>query len=66
MRKNIFAYTPVTDTNPPFLSINAETNGEITVIVRSDDDETCADIVVPVAELMAMTAAVSTHCFPLQ
>lgn len=43
MRKNIFAYTPVIDT-PPYLSINAEENGEITIHVRGlslplDDDK---------------------------
>lgn len=38
MRRNIFAYTPV-GFNPPFISINDEGNGTVSIIVRGEARE---------------------------
>lgn len=35
MRKNLGAYTGMTQPYPPYISINAETTGDVTISVRS-------------------------------
>lgn len=38
MRENIFAYTPPGADMPPYISINHEENGNVSVTVRSSKD----------------------------
>ena len=36
MRENLFAYTPVSASPPPYISINREEDGMISITVRGD------------------------------